>query len=288
MIELPCGGFAGDSDLAWPAGPSYGGDRTLCPVFGPMKQARRVHSSAEGGQTRQVSYPAGGSSSCRSRSHVASLSERCNSRSWLPGSSSSCWCSPGRHTRPRTPRRPQARPAPRRSRQSQRLVQWSARPSTPRHKPSLGTLAQRPRTRAPQSRVRLPATPPRGRPPQRRPTQSRVRAPVTRAPRSCRPPGRQGSRRRARREPSVRPPLARRRPSRRRARRHSSRRLAPRQVTQRLRRPRGSHWHRSPPTLPKALCRSPTPGRRARSFPPPRSRRPHRRPNRPPSGGERP
>ena len=121
----------------------------------PRKQPRRVHSSAEDGQTCQVSYPAGGSSSCRSRSCVASLTERCSSRSWLPGSSSSCWCSRGRRTRPRTPRRPQARPTPRRSRQSQRLVQWSARPSTPRHTPSPGTLAQRPRGASPGSGAQL-------------------------------------------------------------------------------------------------------------------------------------
>ena len=125
----------------------------------PRKQPRRVHSSAEGGQTCQVSYPAGGSSSCRSRSCVASLTERCSSRSWLPGSSSSCWCSRGRRTRPRTPRRPQARPTPRRSRQSQRLVQWPARPSTPRHTPSPGNLAQRPQARVPPARAPAPQAP---------------------------------------------------------------------------------------------------------------------------------
>lgn len=236
-----------------------------------MKQPRRVHSPAKGGQTCQVSYPAGGSSSCRSRSCVASLTERCSSRSWLPGSSSSCWCSLGRRTRPRTPRRPQAR----RPRLSQRLVQWSARLLTPRHKPSPGTLARQPRARAPQ--VRAPAS--RG-----RPTQARVRPPVLRAPRSSRPPGRRRSPRRSRRERSVRPRPARRRPPQRRARRRSGRRLVPGRFTRRIRRPGGSRWQRSPPRLPRAFDRSLTPGRRARSFPP--SRR--RRPDRPPSGRKRP
>lgn len=77
--------------LAWSAKMLYGDDRTLCPS---LDRSAAIVLGTCGfkttivGRPAKSSFPASGSTLCRSRFCVTSLSERCKSRSWLPGFSS--------------------------------------------------------------------------------------------------------------------------------------------------------------------------------------------------------
>ena len=152
----------------------------------PRTQPRRVHSSAEDGQrARSAIRRVGVTHAAADRASHRSPSGAARDR-WLPGSSSSCWCSRGRRTRPTDSSPPPARPHS--SALSPVSTASSVVGSTVNAASHVltGTLAQRPRARAPPARAPAPQAPAaalRTLPPRTAPGMnvSRAPAPATRA-----------------------------------------------------------------------------------------------------------